>query len=184
MPITPLPTAPSRSMLPATFITTMNAWIAALANFVTEANIVEAAVDADAATAAAAASAASASQIAAAASASTALAATTLVRRSTASLSISAGAKAITGMAAGATFVNTDQVTLIDATNDNNRMWGAVSAMNAGAGTMTVTVAAGAFAGSGTIANWIVVLSALAPGPTFNQYSSAKNFHTASAAIL
>ncbi|MFY8164321.1 MAG: hypothetical protein ACOVKC_08805 [Brevundimonas sp.] len=101
-------------------------------------------------------------------------------------MAINAGTKAVTGLnsPSNATFANLDQVTLIDAANPDNRMWGAVSAANMGAGTMTVTVAAGAFIGSGTIANWIVIHSALAPGATYNEFWSSKNFALNAAAIL
>lgn len=46
--ITALPTAPARSMQPATFVTTADAFLAALATFVTEANALGVAVEADA----------------------------------------------------------------------------------------------------------------------------------------
>jgi len=72
MPITPLPTPPSRSDDEATFVSRANAFIGALPTFVTETNAEAAAVDADRVAAAASASAASGSASAAAASAVTA----------------------------------------------------------------------------------------------------------------
>jgi hypothetical protein len=91
------------------------------------------------------------------AAATAAVGATGYMARSTDNLTIGVGAKALTTGLVGKTFANADQVTLIDATNAGNRMWGAVSLANMGAGTMTVTVGAGQFAGAGTLANWIVI---------------------------
>jgi hypothetical protein len=73
MTITALPPAPSPTDTPAQFNTKAFAFVAALDDFVTEANATAVAVDADASAASASASTASGQAIAAAASASTAI---------------------------------------------------------------------------------------------------------------
>ena len=156
MTITPLPTPVPTTADPTNFDARADLFLAALPTMVVQFN-------ADAATINIAAGQAVAGAAAAAASAAAAVSTTGYLRRSTASLAIGTGAKAVTGLASpsAASFANGDEVTLIDAGNSDNRMWGIVSLANMAAGTMTVTVASGDFAGSGTLTNWIVMLRAL-----------------------
>lgn len=184
--ITALPTPAPSTADPDNFNTRADALLAALPTMVTEENAAITAMNTVADEVTDSAADALASQVAAAASATAAINATTLVRRATNSLSIGTGAKNLTGLnsPAQATFANGDEVMLIDATNQNNRMWGAVSSAVMGSGTMTVTVTGTNFTGSGTIANWIVCLSALAPSESYASALTARNYHIAAAAIL
>lgn len=118
-----------------------------------------------------------------------AIAATTLVREVANNISISAGAKNLTGLNApvAATFANGDEVYIIRRSNRAARMWGVVSGANMGAGTMTVTIAAGAFYnGGGPYNDWVVMHAAfveiefrppvvLAPGATVTPDFSFEN---------
>ena len=184
--ITPLPTPSPQTSDPANFNTRADTLLVALPAMVSEENAAINAMNTVAGEVEADATAALNAQAAAAASANAAVNATTLVRRATNSLAIGTGAKNLTGLnsPAQATFANLDEVMLIDAANQNNRMWGAVSLANMVAGTMTVTVTGTNFTGSGTIANWIVCLAAFAPTVSYSDALSARNYHTAAAAIL
>ena len=158
--VTALPTAPQRlTDLPSTFVTRADAYAAAQPTFGTELSAVAVAAQANATAAEAAATSAEADAAAANASATAALASSGYVGASTASLAISAGAKAVTGVT-GKSFANGDDVYLIRRGGASARMHGVVSAANMGAGTMTVTVAADGFTGSGTHTDWIVALGA------------------------
>lgn len=155
--ITALPSPAPQTSDPANFQTRADALMAALPTMVTEENLAIAAMNTVAGEVTASAAAADASAL-------TAVGVAGYLRRSTASLTIGTGSKSVTGLnsPSAASFANGDQVSLIDATNDTNRMWGAVSSANMAAGTMTVTVSGTDFAGSGTgLTNWIVVLKSL-----------------------
>lgn len=158
--ITALPEAPQRlTDTPAQFITKADAHVTSLTTFRSELVALGSNVYGNAQDAFTSASSAAASAAAAAASASAAMAATGLMRRSADTLSVGAGAKNLTGLnvpSAGA-FADGDEVTLIDSGDAEVRMWGEASAANMAAGTMTVTVAAGDFAGSGSSDSWIVI---------------------------
>jgi len=149
------PTPPARTDAPATFVSRANAawawlvvffaelvtgvaWIAQQAlEIATHATVAEAAADA-------------------------AVGNSDFMRRSSASLAVGTGAKAVTGLnsPSAADFADDDEVVLIYAEDRAIRMRGAVSSANMGAGTMTVTVGSGDFAGSGTYDNWIVMHAA------------------------
>lgn len=171
--ITALPDAPQRLTDTAEeFVAKADPFVAALPGFGTQIAAVGAAAQANAteagtqATAAASsATSASGSATAAATAESVAVAVTSYLRLSTASLTPAAAAKAITGMAAGAGFVNGDVAIAISKANPDSWFYGPVSSMNAGAGTMTITPAgATGFSNpDGAHADWIVMLLAMAP---------------------
>jgi hypothetical protein len=155
--VTALPAAPQRlTDTPAAFVSKADALMAAFPTFSTQISAVGAAAQANGTAAETAATSAEAASVAA-------VSVTGYVRRAANSLTIGTGAKNLTGLntPSAASFANGDQVSIIDASDDRNRMWGAVSAAVMGSGTMTVTVAGTDFAGSGTLTNWIVVLKSL-----------------------
>lgn len=182
-PITAAPDAPQRlTDSPSEFVSKADPWMDWLADVTPEIEATAEAAEANATWAQTKASEAAASEAVATAAKDAAIAATNYVRESSASLAIGTGAKAVTGMAAGAAFANGDIVELISRSNLGVRMKGAVSAMNAGAGTMTVTVAsADDTLGSGTYSDWFVVLSSLAalPAATAVQVAAATSTYVA-----
>lgn len=185
--ITPLPTPVPQTSDPTNFQARGDTFLAALPTLATEQNAAITAMNTVADEVTDSAADALVSQLAAAASAAAAINATTLVRRASNSLSIGTGTKNLTGLnsPSQATFANGDEVMIIDATNQNNRMWGAVSSAVMGSGTMTVTVSGTNFTGTGTgLTNWIVCLAALAPTVSYADALSARNYHTTAAAIL
>lgn len=164
MPISALPTAPARTDPPDTFISRADAFVGALSTFVTEANALETNVNAKEASATSSAASALDSKNAAATSATTAVNATNYTATSDTSLSLTAGAKAITLNQTGKDFANGDSVTLVRRSDNTKRMKGAVSLADMVAKTMTVTVAASDIEGSGgPYTDWFVMLSALDP---------------------
>jgi hypothetical protein len=153
------PTAPARDHGQDAFNTEMPAFLAYIVTFRNEL-VTGVGWIADQVTAIVAyVAAAAASALAAATSATAALAATGYMRRSTATLSVGTGVKAVTGLnsPSAASFANLDEVAILDANDAERRMWGVVSNANMGAGTMDVTVASGDFAGGSSGSNWIVV---------------------------
>lgn len=172
--ITALPTAPSRAD-PANFRTRADAFMAALPTFATETNTVAGEVNTNATNAATSASTAtthagtattqagnaSASAAAAAASALTALNAPGSSATSTTSTLIGTGSKTVT-IQTGKAFSVGQTVVLASAANVTNQMIGQITAHNSGTGSLTVNVSA--IGGSGTLADWIISLSALNPG--------------------
>lgn len=158
--ITALPTPPSTDD-PANFSTRADAFLGALQSpFVTEANAMAGAMNTVAGEVATNASAAATDRIAAESAAGAAVGVAGYVATSTTSLSVSAGAKAITLAESGRLFANGDDVTLISRADNRVRMRGVASSCDMTAKTMTVTVPAGGFSGSGTYTDWIVSHSA------------------------
>ncbi|MFZ5719196.1 MAG: hypothetical protein ACOY5Y_06980 [Pseudomonadota bacterium] len=155
-----LPTAPDRlNDTREEFVANVGAWYAAWSTYRSQMVALGSNVYGNAQDAFTSASSATASAAAAAASASAAMAATGLMRRSADTLSVGAGAKNLTGLnvPSAGSFADGDEVTLIDAGDAEVRMWGVASSANMAAGTMTVTVASGDFAGSGSSDSWIVI---------------------------
>jgi hypothetical protein len=176
------PTAPARTQGRTVFNANMAAFLAWLVTWAGEAATAVTWMAEQVGLALGYKNAASASEVVATAAKDAAIAATNYVRESSASLAIGTGAKSVTGMAAGAAFANGDIVSLVSRSNLGNRMKGAVSSMNAGAGTMTVTVAsADDTLGSGTHADWFVVLSSLEalPAATAAQVAAATSTYVA-----
>lgn len=160
MAITPLPTPVPSTSDPANFDARADAFLGALPAFATQANALEANVNAKEVLATDAADDAAGSALAAAASATAAVAASTLVATSSTSLTLSAAAKAITLNEASRTFANTNRVTLINRTNRNIRGSGAVSSAAMGAGPPTMTVTIDTFqpaTGQTAHSDWLVV---------------------------
>lgn len=149
MPITPLPTPPSRSDA-ANFNTRADAFLGALPTFASEANALATETNGYAANAAA--------------SAATAVNAPGTSATSTTSLTIGTGAKSLT-VQTGKAFVVGQWVTITSTASPANWMHGQITAYTSGTGALVVNV--GMTGGSGTIAAWTVGLS----GPT--QGSSA-----------
>ncbi len=184
-PVIPtLPTAPSRSNDPDTFVARADAHVAALTPWTTAANSfatyfdgpyltsVDAIRDdatAQAATAttqagiattqagnaATSATNANGSAVAAAASAANAVMSPGTQATSVTSMSIGTGSKPFTLQQTGKNFVVGQWVNIIDAANPTtNWMTGAITAFNSVTGAITVNVSFSA--GSGTITNWVI----------------------------
>lgn len=174
MPMTPLPTPPSRDN-PGTFATLADAFLGALPLFQTEANALEVAVDADRVAAAASAAAALASENnaassetnaglsedAAAASATSALNAPGTNATSTTSLTVGTGSKSLT-IQTGKAYSIGQWVIIANTPTPANYMLGQITAFDSGAGTVTVNVTV--TGGSGTFTAWSFALSASAGG--------------------
>lgn len=158
--ITALPTPPSTDD-PANFSTRADAFLGALQSpFVTEANAMAAAMNTVAGEVAADATATAADRTVVEAAADAAVAATAYVATSASSIAVSAGAKSVSLVETGRLFANGDDITLFRRADNRVRMRGVASSCNMTAKTMTVTVPAGGFSGSGTYTDWIVSHSA------------------------
>lgn len=155
MTITALPEAPSTAD-PANFASEADAFVAALATFVTEANATATAVNTNASTASTAATTASANATTAQAVATAVLAASNYIGTSAASLSVGSGSKALTSVSGASAIVTGDDVTAFSRSNNNNRIRGTATVSGA---TITLTVAADGYSGSGTVTDWIIVSS-------------------------
>ena len=180
MPISALPPAPQPTDTQAQFNTKAFNLVAALSTFVTEANAVEAAVDADAAASAASAASAATQAANAANAAATAVAAGTAITASSAtSLSITTGSKTLT-IDTGRAFVAGMPVRIGQAgANANvNYMDGDVTSYNAATGELVVDV--GSTGGTGTFSSWSVRAApqtfATLSGPVSVYVSQAQNY--------
>lgn len=142
MPITALPTPPSRTDA-ANFSARADAFLGALPTFGTEANALAVEVNGYATNAAA--------------SASTAVNAPGTSATSTTSLAIGTGSKSLT-VQTGKAFVVGQWVTITSTASPANWMHGQITAYTSGTGALVVNVAM--VGGSGTIASWTVALSA------------------------
>lgn len=142
MPITALPTPPSRADA-ANFSTRADAFLAALPVFSTEANALATETNGYAANAAA--------------SAATAVNAPGTSATSTSSLVIGTGSKSLT-VQTGKAFVVGQWATITSTASPTNWMHGQITAYTSGTGALVVTV--GMVGGSGTIASWTIGLSA------------------------
>lgn len=164
MAITPLPTPVPSTSDPANFDARADALLGALPAFVTQANALEANVNAKEASASALAASAAASALTAGTAADAAVAATTLVATSATSLTLSAAAKAITLVETGRTFANTKRATLIYRGDRNIRGSGVISSAAMGAGPPTMTVTIDTFqpaTGQTAHSDWLVIDEAL-----------------------
>jgi hypothetical protein len=142
MPITALPTPPSRTDA-ANFSARADAFLGALPTFGTEANALAVEVNGYATNAAA--------------SAATAVNAPGTSATSTTSLAIATGSKSLT-VQTGKSFVVGQWVTITSTASPANWMHGQITAYTSGTGALVVNVAM--VGGSGTIASWTVALSA------------------------
>ena len=172
-----LPTAPSRSNDPDTFVSRADAWVAALANWTTTTNsfgdyfddtfapdmdAIRDDATAQASTATTAASTATTQAgIAttkageAAASAASAVNSPGAQATSTSSILIGTGSKSFTLAQTGKNFVLNQYVLIVDAGNPaSNWMIGPISSFNSGTGAITVNVVN--YSGSGTLSNWTI----------------------------
>ena len=142
MPITALPTPPSRTDA-ANFSARADAFLGALPTFGSEANALAVEVNGYATNAAA--------------SAATAVNAPGTSATSTTPLAISTGSKSLT-VQTGKAFVVGQWVTITSTATPTNWMHGQITAYTSGTGALVVNVAM--VGGSGTIAAWAVALSA------------------------
>jgi len=194
MSMTPLPTLDRTA---ATFRADVDDFFSTdLPNFVTEANALQTDVEAkqtatsaSASAASASASAANGSAVASAASAAAALVSETAAAASAASavnapgtsatsstsVTIGAGSKAFT-IQTGKAFSVGQFVIIADASAPANYMSGQITAHNAGIGSLNVDVSA--ISGSGTLANWIISLTADGSPPVVNPAAAIAAYHT------
>ena len=159
MPITALPVPPSTDD-PSSFDTRADAFLGALPTFQAEANALEENVNTKEASAVAAAATAAQDAGTAAAAAQAAIGVTGYFASSASSLSLSAGAKTVSGMGAAKLFVDGDRVTIMRRSDRNARMRGVVGSADMAAGAMTVTVDDVSGAG-GPFTDWAIVLEDL-----------------------
>jgi len=146
MPITDLPTPPSRTDA-ANFNVRAESFLGALPTFVTQANALATETNGYAASAAA--------------SAATAINAPGTNATSTTSLAIGTGSKSLT-VQTGKAFVVGQWVTISSTASPANWMHGQITAYTSGTGALVVNV--GMTGGSGTIAAWTVALAAPSQG--------------------
>ena len=146
MPITSLPTPPSRTDA-ANFNARADAFLGALPTFATEANALATEVNGYV--------------VSASSSAATAVNAPGTSATSTTSLAIGTGSKSLT-VQTGKAFVIGQWVTITSTASPTNWMHGQITAYTSGIGALVVNV--GLTAGSGTIAAWTVALSAPSQG--------------------
>lgn len=179
--ITALPTAPSRSNDPDTFVSRADAWVAAISTWTSEANALgtwsnntATTVQSNTTTSTTAASNASASASAAAASAASALNSATTQGTSTTSNTLGIGSKTFTTQT-GKGFV-AGMYVLITATT-GNWMHGQVTSYTTGSGSITINVErySGTFGAAFT--SWNIALSAPATlvNPVTQTIASATN---------
>lgn len=155
-PIDALPSTPSRQS-PDTFSDDMDAFLAAIPTFRSQANALGSATQANAELVVASATTASAAAAAAAAAAG-------YMGTSATNLSIGIASKAFTTEAGKSFAASGDRVTAISRGSPENRMRG--SATYSGS-TLTITV--DEVEGSGTFSDWLLVLSALEPLPPYGK---------------
>jgi hypothetical protein len=139
--ITALPTAPQRSDAPATFVSRADALLAALADFVTEANALGVYVD-DAA-----------EQI------ETLVSSAGFSGTSTTSLTIGEGTKSLTVQTARGYVPGANLIIANTAAPSTNYMYGIVTSYNSGTGALVVEVPVDGARGLGTYTAWTVSLS-------------------------
>ena len=139
--ITTLPTAPQRSDPPATFVARADALLAALADFVSDANALGVYVD-DAA-----------EQI------ETLVSSAGFAGTSTTSLSVGEGTKSLTVQTARGYVPGAQLIIANTAAPSTNYMYGIVTSYNAGTGALVAEVPADGARGAGTYTAWTVSLS-------------------------
>lgn len=162
--ITALPTAPSRSNDPDTFVSRADAWVAAISTWTSEANALgtwsnntATTVQSNTTTSTTAASNASASASAAAASAASALNSATTQGTSTTSNTLGIGSKTFTTQT-GKGFV-AGMYVLITATT-GNWMHGQIISYTSGSGSVTINIERYNGTFGATFASWSIALSA------------------------
>lgn len=158
-PIPALPTPVPTTTDPDNFDARADALVAALPTTVDATNDVADNVYQNALAAVAAGTAAETAQAGAEAAQLAILQAVGLMRRVSTTLSVGAGTKDVTGLnvPSAAAFSDGMEVALVAAGDAEILQWGVVSLADMNAGTMRVTVGADDFAGTGPIADWIVI---------------------------
>jgi hypothetical protein len=183
--VTPLPTAPQRlTDAPAVFVPKADAMMAALPAFSTQISAVGAAAQANGTAAETAATSAEAARVSAETAAVAAVGTSTLMSTCSNSVTLSAGAKSLTGLQSGRTFVNGQRASLVRASDPTSQGSGIISGFSGGT-TLTLTIDT-VFGATGPFTDWLLVLSVFAqlPAPTTTEFSSAKNFALNAAVIF
>lgn len=181
MPITTLPPAPNKiSDTPDEFSLKADAWVAALEDFVTEANVLGNEVTSSEAIAVAAAGDAAADAAAAAASAVTAFNAPGTSGSSSDSRTINVGTKVLT-VETGKSLVVGMPVVIAATAAPTNYMYGIITAYDSGTGLLTVSVEY--ISGTGTYAAWTVSLTgprqlSLGVEQTWTDMAASRNLAT------
>ena len=183
--VTALPAAPQRlTDAPAVFVPKADAMMAALPAFATQISAVGAAAQANGTAAETAATTAEAARVTAETAAVAAVGTSTLMSTCSTSVTLSAGAKPLTGLQSGRTFVNGQRATLVRVSDPTSQGSGIISGFSGGT-TLTLTIDT-VFGATGPFTDWLLVLSVFAqpPAPTTTEFNSAKNFALNAAVIF
>jgi len=183
--VTPLPAAPQRlTDAPAVFVPKADALMAALPTFATQISAVGAAAQANGGAAETAATSAEAARVSAETAAIAAVGTSTLMSTCSTSVTLSAGAKSLTGLQSGRTFVNGQRASLIRVSDPTSQGSGLISGFSGGT-TLTLTID-NVFGAVGPFTDWLLVLSVFAavPAPTTSEFNSARNFAINAAVIF
>lgn len=182
MPITPLPEAPNKlTDTPRDFAEKADAWVAALDDFTTDANALEANVNSKEASAVAAAGDAADAADAAAASAASAVAAPGTSATSDTSIALGLGEKVLT-IETGKDLVVGAKVVIARTLAPTTYMYGTVTAYDDQTGELTVE--SEFFTGSGSYSMWSVSLSGPGMGLNHPTVSAASNSDNSGATVI
>ena len=183
--ITDLPPAPQRLVdAPAVYVPKADAFAAAWPLYGTQISAVGSAAQANGTAAETAATSAEAAKVSAETAAVAAVGTSTLMSTCSNSVTLSAGAKSLTGLQSGRTFVNGQRASLVRVSDPTSQGSGLISSFSGGT-TLTLTIDT-VFGAVGPFTDWLLVLSvfAVVPAPTTSEFNSAKNFAINAAVIF
>lgn len=182
--ITALPTPVPQTSDPTNFATRADTFLTALPTFGSELNLTVNATNTVVGEVNTNATAAVAAKVSAEAAAVAAIGTSTLMSTCSNSVTLSAGAKSLTGLQSGRTFANGQRATLVRVSDPTSQGSGIISGFSGGT-TLTLTIDT-VFGATGPFTDWLLVLSvfAPAPAPTTTEFSSAKNFALNAAVIF